>query len=120
MHEAARAEVCQLQWGIDAGSGLEADGCAIRAACDHLKIGAESLQIREPCDGEDLLSGEPQGGGILPGQVLEGQHTKADQVGAVDALKGGDQDGANAEQVCALGSSIAGGAGAVIAAGQDD
>ena len=51
---------------------------------------------------------------------LERDHAHADQVGAVDPLVGLGDDGADAEQVGALGRPVARGAGAVFLAGDDD
>jgi hypothetical protein len=70
-------------------------------------------------DVERFLTRQTQARDAFAGLELQRKHTHADQVGAMDALETFRDHGPHAEQRDALRGPIAGGAGAVFLAGQD-
>ena len=114
--DAAVAVVAELLLGIDAAEHL--DGSGASAAQDLHRHLLPGLEAGQPADGYRFLTRQPQ---TLPGlPLLEHQWEDAhpDQVGAMDALEGLGDDGADAQQARALGRPVAAGAGAVLLAGE--
>ncbi|GIX63876.1 mitochondrial import receptor subunit Tom40 [Babesia caballi] len=116
LQDAAVGEVLLLQGGVDAAADLEGEA-AVAGDADEVAGGeavdALDVEVRRlTCDSE--------GGGGLAGEELQRQNAEADQVGAVDALEGLRDDGADTQQGGALGGPVARAAGAVLLAGDDD
>src|SRR5690606_19455318 len=118
LQDAAVAVVVGLTGGVDPDHGVELDA----GVGGHLDGGGDAalVELGHAGDGEGLLTGEAQRVGRPPLGELQRQHAHADQVGAVDALVGLGDDGADAEQPGALGRPVAGRAGAVLLAAQHD
>ena len=109
LQDAAVAEVVGLAGGVDAHDGVEGGLRAVgplRLDRDGARGGAlvERGQAR---DGEGLGAVQAERLGALSGRELEGDHAHADEVGAVDALKGLGDDGLDAQQGRALGRPVA-------------
>jgi hypothetical protein len=80
----------------------------------------DRLGVGDAGDRELLLAGEAQRPHGLPVRELQWQDPHANEVGAVDALKALGDDRAHAQQARPLGRPVAGGAGSVLLARQDD
>ena len=109
LQDAAVTEVVGLAGGIDAHDGVEGDHRAVGLLGpdgDGVRGGAlvERCQAR---DGEDLGAVQAQGVGALTLRELEGDHTHADEVGAMDALEGLGDHGLDTQQGRALGRPVA-------------
>ena len=109
LQDAAVAEVVGLAGGIDAHDGVEGDHRAVGLLGPD-GDGARSAALVERCqarDGEDLGAVQAQGVGALTLRELEGDHTHADEVGAMDALEGLGDHGLDTQQGRALGRPVA-------------
>ena len=103
------AEVVGLAGGVDAHDGVEGGLRAVgplRLDRDGARGGA-LVERRQARDGEGLGAVQAERLGALSGRELEGDHTHADEVGAVDALKGLGDDGLDTQQGRALGRPVA-------------
>ena len=109
LQDAAVAEVVGLAGGIDAHDGVEGDHRAVGLLGPD-GDGTRSAALVERCqarDGEDLGTVQSQGVGALTLRELEGDHTHADEVGAMDALEGLGDHGLDTQQGRALGRPVA-------------
>ena len=109
LQDAAVAEVVGLARSIDAHDGVEGDHRAVGLLGpdgDGARGGA-LVERRQARDGEDLGAVQAQGVGALTLRELEGDHTHADEVGAMDALEGLGDHGLDTQQGRALGRPVA-------------
>src|SRR5690606_37328442 len=118
LQDAAVAVVVGLTRGVDAYDRVE-----LHAGVGgdlHRAGGGAVVQLGHAGDGEGLLAGQAEGVGRVALRELQRQDAHADEVRAVDALVGLGDDGLDAEQRGALGRPVAGRAGTVLLARQDD
>src|ERR1700751_5971604 len=117
LHDAAVAVVVGFAGGVDPDRRGEA--LAVGSHHDFVR-NTPVVELGDALDAEGLLAGEAEGLGALARLELQREHAHADQVGAVDALERLDEHGTDAEQRGALRGPVAGGAGAVLLAAEDD
>ena len=99
---------------------LPASRCVSCATFTWLSGGEVLDQIADAGDLEYFFAGQLERFGVLSRQELQRQNSHADQIRAVDALVAFGDDGVDAEQARAFGGPVAGGAGAVFFAGQNN
>src|SRR6478735_971927 len=119
VQDAAVAEVFELVERIDAADQRNQLDLAVRRGDLGLHALARLEVAREAVQGQGFvaLEAERHPGGVAFEHQRNDAH--ADEVRAMDALEALGDDGANAEQVRALGRPVARGAGAVFLAGQN-
>eukprot|EP00760_Papus_ankaliazontas_P008090 PhM_4_TR13663/c0_g1_i1/m.70832 len=114
VEDTAVLEVLNLHKRVDAELGLER--LAVAARDRNLLL---RLDLAAEVNRELLRARQPKARRALLRQVLDGHDAHADEVAAVDALKGLGDDRAHTEQEGALGSPVARGAGAVLLTRED-
>src|SRR4051794_20453082 len=104
LHDPAVPVVVRLTGRVDSDDRVE-----LRVPGLHLHSSGRlaGIQGGHPSDRERLLTGQPEGLGVLSLGVLQREHAHADQVRAVDPLVGLRDDRLDAEQRRALGGPVA-------------
>lgn len=115
--QAALFEIGQFTGGVDAQAHVKFFHAAFAIEGAHQQSFADA-EVLQTDDLVTLAASEVQALDILAGLELQGQHTHAHQVGAVDALEGFGQHSFDAQKQRPLGGPIAAGAGAIFLAGQ--